>query len=362
MFDILPNVFNNIFTNYRQLNKLEIMKTKYVDMIFLQGYDMYDKDLYSVKSYYKSLVNAPTLVNKFFLHKEFINSDFFPETILIDKNKAPPKLSVISKKYKDNIWIWRTDNKSGGGKDIAIITSQKEIDDIYEKFITTKHKLSLGGSNALITKYISNPDLWLNPHNGKKYKYHLRIYYLVIVSREKNIGRRACVFKNNHIVLGANPYINKDHSNTSIHDTHFKNGMALFPEDYKDKDNTNKANDILNKICNILKIISTKELPKIQVYEEAEINFKLYGCDFMVDNNSKVFLLEINNMPCFKFDNVVNLYKGIGTNVTQYNIHHLILKNIYDYLINYNSQYNSDIKNQIENSKLQVVEVYNSNH
>ena len=50
-------------------------------------------------------------------------------------------------------------------------------------------------------------------------------------------------------------------------------------------------------------------MPTLSKYEETEISFQLLGCDFMVDEDGKVWLIEINNSPAIDYD-----WKGVNRN------------------------------------------------
>ena len=351
-FDIFRKVFDN--SSWRLVNKAEMLKKGYVDMMLLFGWDMFDKDLWRVKSMWKSLISIPDMFNKYELHKLLQNSDFIAKTVLIDKSGEPPNLSKISKSYRDEIWIWRTDNKTGGGMDVVVVSNQEELNSVFKEFQNKKINYKLGGTRALLSKYITNPSLWINPHNKKSYKYHLRIYLIVVADKNKI---RACVFKNNEIVLAEKPYQQGNWNNTDIHDTHFKHGFAVFPDDYSNQDID--ANDVILQIFNILKTVIKKTCKSLELFKESSVFYQIFGCDFMLENNGKVILIEINNMPGFKLI-PIELYKG----TTKYNsrkyIQEIAMTNTLEYVVNYKlNKYNGKIEDQLKNKSLNVVEILN---
>ena len=366
LFDFDEKIFSQVFDrkHWNRVNRNQILKTKYVDMILVFGNDMYDKQLWNIKSYWKSIVSIPDMLNKYLLHKLLLKTNIIAPTILIDKSEKPPNLAKISKPYSDQIWIWRTDNKIGGGMDVAIITNQDELDKIFLEFLAKKNTAS-GGNNAILSKYITNPSLWINPNDKLYYKYHLRIYLIVVASKnvEENMNKikcRAGVFKYGEIVLAKKMYHSGDWNNTDIHDTHFKHGYANFPDDYQNQ--KYNSNHVFQEICQKLKYtvdITIRE--SLEFHPEAINNFQIFGCDFMLDNNGKVILIEINNMPSFQLKQS-NLYKGTHTTKkTRLVIHKIALTNIKDYVVKYKEdKYKYSIKEQISNKSLDIVEIFNS--
>ena len=365
LFDFDEKIFSQVFDrkHWNRVNRNQILKTKYVDMILVFGNDMYDKQLWNIKSYWKSIVSIPDMLNKYLLHKLLLKTNIIAPTILIDKSEKPPNLAKISKPYSDQIWIWRTDNKIGGGMDVAIITNQDELDKIFLEFLAKKNTAS-GGNNAILSKYITNPSLWINPNDKLSYKYHLRIYLLIVATKNnenmKRIKCRAGVFKYGEIVLAEKMYHSGDWNNTDIHDTHFTHGYANFPDDYQNQ--KYNSNHVFQEICQTLKYtvdITIRE--SLEFHPEAINNFQIFGCDFMLDNNGNVILIEINNMPSFQLKQS-NLYKGTQiTKNTRLVIHKIALTNIINYVVKYKEdKYKSSIKEQISNKSLDIVEIFNS--
>ena len=92
-----------------------------------------------------------------------------------------------------------------------------------------------------------------------------------------------------------------------VHDTHFKYTKEdiTFPDDIKTGDfNKNiDASDIIKQMQTILKY-TTKVLTKVipinkqtLLYDNQENGYLLTGVDFMIDDNGRVFLIEINRLP-----------------------------------------------------------------
>jgi hypothetical protein len=324
-------------------------------MVLVFGNDMYDKQLWNVKSQWKSLVSMPDMINKYQLHKLLQKTDIVAPTVLIDKSGPPPNLARISKSYSDNIWIWRTDNKIGGGLDVVVITNQKELEHIFSNFQKKIINPALGGGNAILSKYITNPSLWINPHNKEGYKYHLRIYLLVVAGKKNGIN--ASVFKYGEIVLAEKPYHPGDWLNYEIHDTHLS--YAHFPADYVNQKYT--SNHILQQICKMLANVIGETKKSLEIHPEAAINFQVFGCDFMIDDTGKAYLIEINNMPCFE-KQPPELYKGLSTKQeTRLTLHKIALTNILSYVVDYKTKkYSASIEDQLANKSITMVEVFNT--
>lgn len=49
-----------------------------------------------------------------------------------------------------------------------------------------------------------------------------------------------------------------------------------------------------------LKRVCALTMPQVQWYEESEAGFEIMGCDFMVDQAGRVYLLEINFKPSYQ--------------------------------------------------------------
>jgi hypothetical protein len=307
----MPKNVRTIFDKWQELTLDDVINNKKCDLVILDGWDMFDKKFWNISSVWKSRISAPMIVNKYLLHQVFNNQFFIPTTYFIGKS-----LPNIQFKSPNDVWIWRTDNKIGRNTDVEILTKYSDLISIYNNFIKKKSLLSKYSTNALLTRYITNPDLIEN--NNLKYKYHIRIYYILVI--EPDI-RRAGVYNIGEIPLAQDPYKPNDFKNRRIHETHFSYNNIPGVSKIFNKENFKNYNQIFNSIINILQIVSKKLLPTITGNAESYINFQILGCDFLVDDNQKVWLLEINNSPAIReIDWLQNmLLNGIMEFVINYN-------------------------------------------
>ena len=168
-----------------------------------------------------------------------------------------------------------------GGHGIKIITSQKEYNQLFS---------SLKSNKYIISEYLMNPLLY------KKKKFHLRVLFLVTCINNEIDWSVFNIFK---VILSKENYIASDFSNSNIHDTHFKyNTKDTFLNNnlYKNFNLTSiEYKKITQQIFNILKNTFNLMKKNIRPYENAENAFEIFGCDFLIDTNLIVYLLEVND-------------------------------------------------------------------
>ncbi len=104
------------------------------------------------------------------------------------------------------------------------------------------------------------------------------------------------------ILTAKDEYKQSDYQNKRIHDSHAKTTDA----DYwfskltsynmdPPIDNTIKDN-IFGQMKEILESVKTLYIPKLEVYNETKYGFEVFGIDFMVTTDFKVYILEINGL------------------------------------------------------------------
>ena len=249
-------------------------------------YLKYDKQIYEIKSILKNLLkgggvkgdtnfkdvitNKSELYFNMLKHNQFITQKFMMKTI---------KLNLLNY-VNDQIFIIRPIGPgAGGGADIHIITNNKELEDV---------KLKLKKYNDVIaTEYIQNP-LLLKNLDFKKF--HLRMYFLV--NNFKNFSWY--LFSKGKIITAELPYINKDFYNSKIHDTHFKSTYInkYFPNDLELPNDITE--NILLQMYQCLENAADIIKNNIECYEESKYCFEVFGVDFMITDDYKVKLIEIN--------------------------------------------------------------------
>ena len=239
-----------------------------------------------------------TYLNYYNMRKKFPNDfDYMPETFAYPENK-----NLIEEKFNnyklDENDLWLIKPKTGSlGEGISIFENLSKTPDVY-----------------LLSKYISNP------HLINKLKYDFRIYVLITGLAPLKLY----LYKEGMVRFATEPYtIDKNHLNelyrhlTNVYineknkkiykkavnadtDEGSKWSLQVY-ENYCKKNNIN-YNHIRKQMGDIAikSIISVLDqfLDKIKENGTRDRNhFKLLGFDYLVDENLKVHLLEINDRP-----------------------------------------------------------------
>jgi mRNA (guanine-N7-)-methyltransferase len=244
-----------------------------VDLIIVDSEFTNSKELYGVPARMKGRIDSLTLNNKIELHKFMTKYDIkgIADTIVVEKG-VEPKFPA-----EGGVWIWRPEGGwSGAG--VHVIDSAATLKTVWEGFKSKKKR-------ALISKYIMNPLLI----DG--FKFHVRIYMIVVSTPE---GKRAAIYKRGIIALSKKPYEARDFGNVDIHDTHINDKSRHYPDDFPGDIQSFKT-----QMITILNSYFTKAQDDIKWYPESNAGYELYGCDFMIDKEGKVYLIEINSKPGF---------------------------------------------------------------
>jgi hypothetical protein len=295
LFDKILNSHTEYKWHYCDYKQLQSRHK--VDMLFLDGWDLFDKSLWNITSAWKNRITIPVITNKYLLHDLLLSPlntayvHFIPKTWLIG-NVIPSGIDWSN----GNIWIWRTDNRLGGGHNIHVITSAADLRTIHAKFVKQRRQNVYFGENALLSAYLKSPQLFPIVAGGVAlHKFHLRIYYIITVN---SLEVRFGVYRTGEIAIGQLPYKMEDWGNKKIHDTHLKYGnYRQFPVDYTGAFTQSASADVYKQIRDILAAISRLIAGQIKPYAEATNCFHLFGCDFMVDGDGRVVLIEINISP-----------------------------------------------------------------
>ena len=268
-------------------------------------YLKYDEKIYAIRTILKNLLvgggvkgettNKDVITNKACLYENMktkfpeIYEKYMPET----RNLRDVK--DIEKDYKkDNAYIIRPIGPgAGGGAGVKVVTNNKELEEARHE--TRKYK------NVIISEYIKNPML----HKGKKF--HLRMYLMICVG--KPFGPRGfCwhLWNKGKIVTAELPYEKGDWTNPRIHDTHFKSTPINL---WFDKDlgkTTDETTNILAQMNEVLKAAAEILRPEAKVYSESKYGFEVFGVDFIITDDEKVKLIEINARHDYGKDDKVN--------------------------------------------------------
>ena len=239
-----------------------------------------------------------TYLNYFNMKKKFPNDyNYMPETFAYPEDKKEIEKRFSNYKLDIND-LWLIKPKTGSlGEGIYIFESFKKVPDVY-----------------LISKYISNP------HLINKLKYDFRIYVLItglsplkiylykegmtrFATEEYSLDKNHLTEIYRHITnVNINEKNKKDYKKAQNADTQEGSKWSLqVYEDYCNKHNIDykyirkQMGDIAIK--SVLSVLD-QFLDKIKENGTQDRNhFKLLGFDYLVDDNLKVYLLEINDRP-----------------------------------------------------------------
>ena len=216
------------------------------------------------------------ITNKIELHKKFNESNFMKKALFLnsqDKNKMKEEVKDLEDSYRILKPL-----KGYKGKGIKVVSNKKDMIDWIEN--------NKEYEDWIVEDYIESPDL------VDSYKFHLRVYILVVVRGNKSA--EVYVSFKKFYVRALEKYKKEDWDNKSIHDTHFKDSIKMIsfdeklPDNWeeKDRDNANK------KINEIIKEIFSSNLKFWQEWRSKN-SFEVFGADVIFENKQPK-ILEIN--------------------------------------------------------------------
>lgn len=172
------------------------------------------------------------------------------------------------------------------GQDIKLF---HQLDAIAAHFLSPKR---LGGAHVL-QRYISHPHLLKGPQLG--HKYSLRLF--VVLS---NFNGNA-LYPQGYFNIALTPYLSDDFSDLRAHLTNehlyegHKNVVQIPSQQYPVFQRFYpEIQRIVKQVIRGLK----QQYPQAFIETEAR-NLAIFGFDFMLDADEKVWLLEVNHCPCF---------------------------------------------------------------
>jgi len=290
--------------------------------------------------------------------------NFIPSTYIIPSDGK--KFENDFKKIRKAIWIVKPVNLSRG-RGVHILKGESEF-----RFLLKK-SINLNISQFLISRYIDNP------HLINKKKYDLRIYVLITSFSPLRIY----LYNNGLVRFATEDYKKGDFDNIFIHLTNYsinKNNLKYKPNQNFDfskninEDENNDINDdneidddsskwslieyrhffqkmdkkqVMDSIWKQIEDIIIKTVLSVSedYYQEISINkmnslFELYGFDIMIDENFRVWLIEVNVNPSLhctspldvsiKTDLITDIFNIIG--IIPYN-HNNNGETVFNYLM-----------------------------
>ncbi|OMJ86589.1 hypothetical protein SteCoe_11875 [Stentor coeruleus] len=270
----------------------------------------FNQHLTNKKGLYQSLKNYCQALNLDIL-------DFVPLTFHVTLGEKDPEFAKFTeafnnnfdnekKKKSNNVWIIKPGENSNRGQGITVSSSIEEIRAIVNDTSPTKNNQN---RTYIIQKYIEKPFL------VNKRKFDFRCYGLVT---SFNGVIQGYFYSDGYLRTTSTEYNIKDVSNNFIHLTNdaiqkhsdeygkFEDGNKLSYKDFQRYLDTHYSDKKINFISDILPKIKNLAKDSIQAaYMKLDPNRRLHcmeilGYDFMLDNNLKPWLIEVNTNPCLE--------------------------------------------------------------
>lgn len=242
--------------------------------------------------------------------------DFIPLTYHIQEGSIDPQFELFNKQYIEfqeqdegkgkklqNIWIVKPGENTNRGNGITVCNNFDQIINLVDSNI----KLSNGKKRSyIVQKYMENP-LLIN-----KRKFDIRCYSLIT-----SINGNLCGYwyKEGYIRTASKEFSLKNVANKYIHLTNdaiqknsnsygkYEDGNKLSYKEFQkhfDFHCPEAKIDFQKRIYPQMKKLATDTIKA--TYQRIDPNrnlhsFELFGYDFMIDENQKVWLIEVNTNP-----------------------------------------------------------------
>lgn len=223
-----------------------------------------------------------------------------PLTFHIEKGIEDESFQHFLKTYKEgSVWIIKPGEGTNRGNGIKVLNDLQEIKETINS--------SSGSRTYIVQKYIENP-LLVNRRkfdircyalvtciNGTLQAYFYREGYLRTTSKEfslKSVHDKFIHLTNDAVQKNSEEY-GKFESGNKLSYSDFQKFLAVsYPE-------KNFYTDIYNEIEKSVKesIVCVKDILNSN---NKSTTFEVFGYDFMVDNDFKVWLIEVNTNPCLE--------------------------------------------------------------
>ncbi len=204
-----------------------------------------------------------------------------PKTYAINDNNW----MEIFLKLEPGVWILKP-SMLNNGQHIHIFKNKTQL---LEHYMQSNR---MGGYHVL-QHYITQPHLLKGPKAG--HKYTLRLF--LVLSTHKG----AFLYQHGYFNIALKPYVADDYSDlcphlTNEHLTPNQSNVIQIPtHQYA------LFNPLYPKIKTILKVLTSRLQDAYPYRSRTDTPHRLaiFGCDFLVDVDERVWLLEANHAPCF---------------------------------------------------------------
>ena len=242
---------------------------------------------------------------------------YIPLTFHIIKGEADSEFGKFTEEFNlleverqknkiQNLWIVKPGENTNRGEGINLANSREHVIEL----ISTENSLPNSESRTyIIQKYIEKPFLI------HKRKFDIRCYSLIT---SVNSVIQGYAYADGYLRTTSIEYNTKEISNNFIHLTNdaiqkhsdeygkFEDGNKLSYKDFQryldfhcSDRRINFVTDILPEIKNIIK--DTIKAVYLKIDPNKRLNcMEIFGYDFMLDNNLKPWLIEVNTNPCLE--------------------------------------------------------------
>lgn len=269
--------FQNEINNYFKKHKWTFDKNNQ----YFQDIDYFDKNKCKSCKIISQIKNINYLGNKRLQYEILVSylkerPSYLPETISFAVSNPKKIYNLFNNK---KLWIIKPENDSFRNG-VKIINAYNQLEPWINKY---KYK------NWIIQNFISNPLLY------KNYKFHLRIYAIIINTKK---SYKVFAYKNGFIYLASHSYANNDllDIKSNLTGESSKNQVKLYPDDFITEFNENKYNHIRKQINKIIYDSTMSVKDKLKCYNKTIDSkcYKLIGYDILIDDKYNAHLLEIN--------------------------------------------------------------------
>ena len=231
------------------------------------------------------------------------NIDVFskiPLTFHVEQGLSDPAMAIFIDQFKENsMWIIKPGECTNRGNGIKVSNELQEIKEIISS--------GSSGRTYIVQKYIEKP-LLINKRkfdircyalvtcvNGILQAYFYREGYLRTASKEfslRSVHDKFVHLTNDAIQKNSEDYGKFEAGNKLSYGDFQKFLAVIHPE-------INFCSDILPEIENIVRE-SIESVQDLLMNQKKSLTFEVFGYDFMIDSDFKVWLIEVNTNPCLE--------------------------------------------------------------